>query len=384
MNNTRLIMLIARFHPVVGGTEKQALALAGQLQENGLGVQVLTARLKGLPKQETIKGVQVRRLFSAGAGFLGTWTFMISSFLYLTLNRKNYDLIQVFLAGSPAISAKFAWKMIGKKVVLKLGGAGPTGDVGTAVRTGWGKRKLNYLRTGIAAYVVPTREIAREITDYGFPENKIRHIANGVDADRFRPVSLEEKVELRRQLKLPWRKIVACSGRLEPGKGMEILLTGWENVYRQFPEAHLLILGEGRLKQDLAWRVAGSELREIVHFLGLIEEPEKYLQCSDLFVLPSLAEGLSNALLEAMSCGLPVVATELAGTKEVINAPVNGLLARAGDPGDLGEKICTLLDVKTDGSAMGAAARATVQSGYAIKLIAQKYETLYQNLLKEV
>jgi glycosyltransferase involved in cell wall biosynthesis len=380
MKNTRLVMLIARFTPVVGGTEKQALALAKQLQKDGLSVQVLTARLKGLPRTESVEGVAVRRLFSAGPGYLGSWSFMISSFFCLVANRNNYDLIQVFLAGSPALNAALAGKLLGKKVVLKLGGAGPTGDIGTSRVTGWGRYKLRRLKTGIAAYVVPTQEIKQELVSYGFPENKIQHLANGVDTDRFKPVSAGEKAECRRQLNLPYIKIITYAGRLEPGKGVEILLAAWEKVYREFPETHLLVLGEGRLREDLELLKENRDYGRSMHLLGLVKETEKYLQSSDLFVLPSQAEGLSNALLEAMACGLPVVASDLPGTREVVSTGVNGLLAKAADPEDLQENIRALLAAKIDGAALGAEARKTIISGYDIKLIARRYMTLYQTL----
>ena len=380
MKNTRLVMLSARFKPVVGGTEKQALALAKQLQKNGLAIQVLTARLKGLPKTESVEGVPVRRLFSAGAGSLGTWSFMISSFIYLVAKRKNYDLIQVFLAGSPAISAALAGKLIGKKVALKLGGAGSTGDVGTSTRTAIGRHKLGFIKRWIDVFIVPTGEIKNELEAQGFSGSKIYQIPNGVDIDLFKPAGSSEKQELRRELGLPGEKIVTYAGRLEAGKGVETLLAGWENVSQKFPQAHLLILGDGRLKYDLKASLYGKTYRDGVLMPGQVEDITKYLRSSDVFVLPSMAEGMSNALLEAASCGLALVATAIGGTTELIVHGRNGLLVPAGDAQALADQIVLLLGNEQEMVTLGQTARQDVTNSYSLNTIAGKYADLYENI----
>jgi glycosyltransferase involved in cell wall biosynthesis len=270
-------------------------------------------------------------------------------------------------------------QLLRKKVILKFGGAGPTGDIGTSRSSLTGKIKLGVLKKYISAYVVPTQEIGAEIRQQGFPPEKIHHLANGVDIEKYQPVPGAEKIRLRRELKLPGQFLVVSAGRLEKGKGADLLLACWPAVCRQFPLAHLLVLGAGTLRLPLESAARSLACQQQVHFPGAVNEMPKYLQSADIFVLPSLAEGLSNVLLEAMACGLPVIAADLPGNKELIRDIAQGILVRAGDSAGLSDAIISLLTDKNKQEALGRQARERA-SVYNIKIIAGRYKDLYQTL----
>jgi L-malate glycosyltransferase len=160
---------------------------------------------------------------------------------------------------------------------------------------------------------------------------------------------------------------------------VEVLLACWPAVCQQFPTAHLVILGEGTLRSQLESLATNSACQKQVHFLGRVNEMPSYLQSADLFVLPSLAEGLSNALLEAMACGLPVIAADLPGNKELLSNSINGVLTRAGDSAELAKAVSSLLADKNQQEKLGKQARERA-SAYNIKLIAEQYKVLYQTL----
>ncbi|MDD5491841.1 MAG: glycosyltransferase family 4 protein [bacterium] len=378
-SNPRVAMVLARFYPVLGGTEKQALLLAKQLLREGVELFVVTARLPGQKSYEEIETVKIYRTASFFTGLSGSLLFMFSAFIFLWRRRYHFDLIHVFLAGSPALLALFAGKLLRKKVLLKFGGAGPTGDIGTSRSSLPGKIKLRLLKTKISAYIVPTQEIGDEIRQQGFSPDRIRLITNGVDLEKYAPVPVAEKIRLRQELKLPSQALVLSAGRLEKGKGVDVLLTCWPSVCQHFPEAHLLVLGEGTLRHELETMAVGLPCRDQVHFLRVVNEISGYLQSADLFVLPSLAEGLSNVLLEAMACGLPVVAADLPGNKELITNNVHGILTRAGVSASLSAGILSLLGDQSRQEALGRKARERA-AAYSIELIAKEYKKLYQTL----
>lgn len=373
-------MILARFHPFLGGTEKQALSLAKQLQQEGTELFVVTARLPRQKSFEEIDTVKIYRTASYFSGRIGSLCFMFSAFIFLWHRRRHFDLIHVFLAGSAALMAAFSGKLLCKKVVLKFGGAGPTGDIGTSNASLLGKIKLNLLKKYISIYVVPTREISDEIKQQGFVPAKIRHIANGVDIEKFIPVPAAEKARLRQELKLPGKSLILYAGRLEKGKGVDVLLAGWPAVCQQFPMAHLLILGEGTLRASLESQAKSLVGHEQIHFLGTINDLPKYLQCADIYILPSLAEGLSNALLEAMSSGLAIVASGIGGTCEVVTNGVNGLLTVPGDYINLSQKIIFLLQAPVEQKMIGQEARRTIIGNYNIESVAKKHNCIYQEL----
>lgn len=382
MVNSRIAMLIARFYPVLGGAERQALLLAQCLRKMGVGLFVVTARLPQFLAYELVKDVPVYRTVSMFKSKIGSLLFMISSFVFLCFRRSRYEVIQVYLTGSPAIVGVLLGRLFHKKVIVKLGGAGSTGDIGTSRNTYGGTWKINFLKEHVDMFIVPTQEIKRELLQAGFSKEKIELIPNGVDIERFSPVTKSVKKMLREELKLPDGNIVIYTGRLESGKGLEILLNSWREVSNQFPKAYLVIIGEGSLIHELM-QMNRSSAGGQVYFLGKTDGISRYVQAADIFVLPSLAEGLSNALLEAMSCGLAVVATNIGGTREIIIDNDNGLLVEPGNALELSKKISSLLPDESEIERLGRKARKTIEDNYRIELVAQRYVEIYAALLAE-
>ena len=244
----KICMLIARFYPISGGTELQAQRLANTLIASGNDVFVLTARINGLKKYEILDGLPVYRTFASGRNFISSFCFCISSFLFLIKNLKKYDIIHVHLASSPALSAVLIKKLFGKKIVLKFGGARATGDIGTSLSKPWGKLKLGIIEKYFDVFIVPSNEMYKELAGFGFPTKKIVKIPNGVNTDYFNTVTETAKLNLRKNLNLPEKNLIAIyTGRIERGKGLEFLIQQWSAV----KNVDLLILGSGSLENEL-------------------------------------------------------------------------------------------------------------------------------------
>jgi len=263
-------------------------------------------------------------------------------------------------------------------VVLRPEGPGETGDVA------WQRRALagSYIRRRCRtadAFVAISERIRNELVEAGYPPERIYLIPNGVELPQRCAGDGPERSEVRAEYGLgPDRPLVLFLGRLSPEKGLEVLLDAWTRVKRDVPAAALLIVGSGPAAKRLKRRAA--ELSDVL-FAGQRPDPERFLLAADLFVLPSLEEGLSIALLEAMAYGLPVVATDIAGNREVIEPGRHGLLVRPGRPEALAEAIAVQLKARTIAAGMARAARERVAAEYSIERMAERHVLLFETLI---
>jgi len=222
----------------------------------------------------------------------------------------------------------------------------------------------------------------KEFNDIGFPESQIEHIPNGVVLPHDWKVNY---VQVKR---------VITTARLSKEKGIDILLRAWAQVVRQEKDIKLIVVGDGPLAETLKKLCYFLGLTESVEFTGMIENVTKYLRNADLFVLPSRTEGLSNSLLEAMSYGIPCIATEVGGNSELLesgNQRVlpekyviggNGLLINPDDIEGLAKAILYLIRNRNVREGLGRRSRKFVQEKYSIDLVADKYIGLYQHMLE--
>jgi len=375
-------MIVAYFPPVVGGAEIQTFRLARALINKNVAPLVITRRLKGVKRFEMMCGVPVHRLFTFGSGIFASLSFMLSSLSFLVKNRKKYHIIHAHLASSPAITATITGKVLRKKIIVKFGGAGKTGDLQVSHRTFSGRAKLKFLMKGADCFICPSAEVERELINYGFPKRKVVKVPNGVDTSHFHPVDEVQKEDLKRQFNLPPLPIVVYSGRLESGKGLAELFKAWQFVARVGQGSFLLVLGDGSEKNNLINLAKELKITDSIRFTGHVDNVNEYLQISNGFVFPSNAEGLSNALLEAMATELPIVATRIGGTEEAIEDKKNGVLIEPGNVDELAKGITALLSQPELAHRLGEEARRTIEENYSIGIIGEKYLKVYEEMVK--
>lgn len=373
-----ICMIVSLFYPWAGGAERQAQQLASHLVDKGFEVCVLTHRLPGLKAYEDIVGVPVYRVLTLGRGGLAAISYVLSSLLWLLKYGKKYRIVHCHRAESPAIIGIFAKLLYGKKVVVKISG----GDL-DLLRQSVRRRLLSSADVLVAL----TGEMRARLINHGFSDAKISIIPNGVDTDLYTPPLYEMKRSLREKLALPMEhKLAIFVGRLNPVKGLDTLIYAWRRVSRSMDrnDIRLLILGEGPEESFLKELTGQLGMEKKVVFLGRRDNVVKYLQSADVFVLPSLSEGLSNALLEAMACGLAVVATDIAGNNEVVVHRKNGLLVPPRDPGTLAKTLLTVLQEEELAEELGEEARRTVEEGYSLEKITERYVELYASLASDM
>jgi glycosyltransferase involved in cell wall biosynthesis len=229
--------------------------------------------------------------------------------------------------------------------------------------------------------VAPSRAILDAVTHAeGASPDCMLCIPNGVDTERFRPVGAGQRQVLRQALGFPADALLlGCVGSLTPVKRHADLLDAFAKVLARSTNAHLLLVGDGPLKDATATRAAAPDLAGHVHLLGQNADVQHVLQALDLFVLASETEGLSNAILEAMACGLPVVATRVGGNPEIVDAEC-GELTAPGDANELAEAMLGMLQDAGKRTRMGECAHQRILANYSLDSMARAYETLYREL----
>lgn len=230
--------------------------------------------------------------------------------------------------------------------------------------------------------VAPSQAILDAVarTERARPRNMLC-IPNGVDTERFQPVDATQRRGLRQTLGFEEDVLlVGCVGSLTEVKRHADLLEAFARTRGAQPEAHLLLVGEGPLRGAIAQRSAAADLAGHVHLLGQRPDVQHVLQALDLFVLASETEGLSNAILEAQACGLPVVATHVGGNPEVVRSDC-GVLVPAGAPQALADAMLDLLRDPDKRAAMGQCAVQRTLREHSLDAMVHAYEALYRELV---
>jgi glycosyltransferase involved in cell wall biosynthesis len=218
--------------------------------------------------------------------------------------------------------------------------------------------------------------------ELGFAPERTLLVENGVDIDAF--AGARETPGLRRSLEIDdGRRIVACVGRLARGKNQDVLIRAMRRVRVAFPDAMLLLVGDGPLRPELEALVAREELQEGVRFARERTDVAEVLAASEVFVLPSDAEGIPLSLIEAMAAAKPVVATRVPGNVDVIRDPAFGALVPPRDPDALAMAIESLLSDPERARKLGSAGQAHVRSEFDIRATLARLERIYDEVLEE-
>lgn len=224
----------------------------------------------------------------------------------------------------------------------------------------------------------------------GINQNKIQVFHNGVDTERFFPApSKTSQWELRKRLRLPVRGLlIGCVGALRPVKNHHGLIRAFaelEHISRNMNgsrQTHLVVVGQGPLETKLKTLCQELGVEQKVIFLGQREEVPMILQALDLFVLNSVTEGMSYAILEAMASGLPVIATAVGGNPELIKHEEDGLLVPPHSRRHLVNSLLRAINAKGSLGAMGQKGRQKVVKYHSLDKMVSAYQSLYEKLYK--
>ena len=240
-------------------------------------------------------------------------------------------------------------------------------------------RKLNgrFDRIVAPSQAILDKLVADENADAG----RCHAIPNGVDTTLFRPVDADHRRAMRNALGYAENDVLfGCVASFSPVKRHVDLLTAFADVARAHPHAKLLLIGEGPLRGAVEAQIAALNLFANVTLLGARADVDCILPVLDAFVLASNTEGLSNAILEAQACGLPVVATSVGGNPDLVYAGSTGWLVPAETPAELARALRDVVEHPQTARLFGANARAHVQHEHSVDAMASAYERLYREL----
>jgi glycosyltransferase involved in cell wall biosynthesis len=214
----------------------------------------------------------------------------------------------------------------------------------------------------------------------GVPADRCRVIHNAIDVERFTTPDPTYEGKLRRLFRSPPARIVGAAGRLSPEKGYEVFADAASRVWRRDPSVGFVVFGEGPCRERIARRIAASGPGSAFVLAGFRADLDQFLPFFDLFVLPSFTEGLPNVVLESFAAGVPVVATAVGGTPEVVEDGASGHLVPPGDPDAMAERILDALTCQDRLRDMGLHGRQCVVERYTFTAQARRYRQLFTDL----
>jgi glycosyltransferase involved in cell wall biosynthesis len=397
----RVCILIGAFFPVVGGGETHALLLSRELVRMGGQVTVVTRRTSSsLKKMEMIEGVPVHRVNAPASPRFGKYAMLFPALFRLIALRNEYDVIYVCALRVLGVVGIVAALLLGKKCVLRSESCGElSGDFiwqsfhsesapkqNILIRAVLAMRNRFYRRAD--AFLSISSLIEKEFKACGVPADKLCSISCGLDTERFSPVNPEQKKVRRATLSLPDAFVFAYSGKLNLGKGLDVLLRAWKRIAQEKGNIHLVLIGGGAehfmsCERELRDFVDHWGLGERVTFTGYVANVEHYLQAIDAFVFPSLKESFGLAPLEAMACGVPVISTRVGELPHVIEDGKSGLLVDAGNEDELYRAMVQIADDPAASTRMAKVGRETVVARLGIRQVAEQHEGLFSKLCEE-
>lgn len=369
------------FPPQYSGSALQAITLAKKLRNKGVDVEFLTVNHDALSEIDTVENFKVFRI-KEGNGKFGEILLWRNMRDLLIKKKAEFDIIHSHGAYLRNSFVGPLSKMIGKKSLIKVSLAdNDLHGIGTG-KSGWLHKRFISM---VDRYVSISREITSELNRYGFSKEKIREIPNGVDGERFYPVSSEEKAVLRKKTGLPENGLMLLYvGVVDERKNVKWLIEVWDKINHDYPGFVVVVGPVSREDRDMSLykRLKDYEntLKGKLFFIRYADRIEDFYRMADIFVLPSMNEGMPNVILEAMSTGLPCLANRVSGVEDIINGE-NGQLFDVNIPDTFVNNLLRLKD-KSERIKIGEKARNEIIEKFSLDSIADQYIALYKEVLK--
>ncbi len=405
----KLCMASAHFLPTIGGATRRFLSYSHCFQKRGIEVRIVT----GTPKKKKLNSFQVAHQNKTLPNEFETVkipedipvyrislpdkagrrrSIVFSQALLNVCRQPGYrpDVVQVVSSFQPR---SLPWitrlQKMGIKVVYAYTLASkPTPNPIRRVFRRW---TLGLLYNRLDCVVVSSNVMKKDLTDSFSAKARIEVIPNGVDLKRFRPaVNSAERRALRSGLGLDdHHQMITMIGSVHPRKGSDLLLEAWVQLTKRFPDAHLFFVGLRKylgypdladFRRKIEGLLTASGAAERVHFTGLVDNVPDYLRASDVFVFPSEREGMPNAVIEAMACGLPVVLTSFEGLSEEFGQPSREYLMVDRQAESIAASVAEVLENEQMATRLGQSARNCIEKTMDLELIMDRYADLYRGL----
>ena len=393
MENIKVLHIITRFDKG-GSAQNTYLSLLGLKKKNYQLSLVSGLSLESEMKYEEIKAKEkdIQILESEGIKFIQCPFLLrrinvikdLKAFFDIWRIIKKYNPLIVHTHSSKAgLMGRLAAKLAGTPIIVHT----PHGHVFFGY-FGPFKTKLFIIFEKLASRItnkmiaLTNKErddhVLFRITD----EDKFVVIPSGVELNKFRELPFNEKQNLKKELGIPENSlIVGTAGRLVPVKGPEFLVKASKYIISKYPDTYFMFTGDGPLEQDLKRKALEMGISDNIIFLGWRDDLAKIISIYDVFVLPSLNEGMGRVLVEAMALGKPIVASNIGGIPDLVIHGKNGFLVPPKNPKELAKYIQILLEDEKKREKMGLAGKE-MSLNFSAENMVEKIEKLYGELLK--
>jgi glycosyltransferase involved in cell wall biosynthesis len=379
---TRVVVLTTFFRPVVGGVESNAERLSRFLQADGFDVTVLTKRVTtDLADDEVLDGMRIRRIGPLGQrNGKGKWRLTPFAAAWLMTHRAEYDVVCCVDFRGIGLAALAARIVTGRRVLFQ---AQTPGVFRWPVRAA-------YRHADAVACI--GRQLERDALALGIARERVHFLPNPIDLHRFCPPAPGERIEIRRTLGLPPDRVVCLFvGRLSLEKGLMDLMEAWRQLERGSDPGGAtgaLLLVAGPDMDGHAWNVGPAarefvsrhDLADSVRFVGSVQDPAPLLRAADLLAQPSHFEAQGLSAVEALACGVPVIASAVGGLLDFVKDGENGALHPPKDPAALERALRRFIGDAPLRARCAASARSSVEADYDEQVVFQRFAALLREL----
>ena len=363
-----ILQLIEGFH--LGGAEKKLLELVQHLNASKFRTTVCSLNIGNEIQDEfsklkdsgiTVEVIPRKRKIDIGL-ILKVASYIRSRHIDVIMTTLFYADVVGFIAGRLAgVKASFSWETISAPEWLYK-------------HRLWAYRFAVRYCTKVIAVSQATAQFL--IERRGVDPKKVIIIPYGVDLDVFH---IKSDSNIKQTLGIDQKKfVIGTVGRLHPQKGHVYLIEAAQEIVNKKPDTFFVVVGDGKLRDFLENEVKNRNLHRYFYFTGFRNDIPQLLQCFDIFVLPSLYEGLPNVVLEAMATGKPVVATYVDGNKEAVIDGKTGILLPPKDSSGFVNALLHLMEHPDLAKKMGENGRKRVEEHFSLKKQVETFESLFE------
>ncbi|MFK0687649.1 glycosyltransferase [Mesorhizobium sp. IMUNJ 23033] len=380
LHSIRILLVLSTYFPEsYGGAEQQTRRFARALIERGVCVTILAPRLShSTPKRSAIDGVLIERLRLHAAPNLGgrhmlsflSWCVQLA--IWMLRRRDEFDVVHIIHARLHAVPATVAGALLHKPVLAKMGRGGRCFDLDVVrEKKIVGRWASSVIKRHVTAFIANSRQIAGDLKRHGIEADRIHMIPNGIDLPR----------NPRRQPSTDGTRRFICLGRIEPEKCLEHMIDAFAALPAE-AQAQLTVLGDGQCRAALEEQTVRLGLSGRVKFAGAVEDVFPFLWKADFYLSTSVSEGMSNALLEAMSCGVVPIITDVSGASDIVEHERSGFLARSHV--EYGGLLLRALGLsEAERNAMARRAIRTVAAQFSMESVATRQMSLIATLMQK-
>lgn len=365
-NKTKLVVLSAFYEPYMSGAEqmvKQVVENMANLYDLILITGLYDVKLKRLEKKHNFKIIRV------GIGHKQIDKFLYPILANIKIIKIKPDIIHAIMESYAGVALYFAKFVSGAKRILTL----QSGDLDDKRKQNNIFIKLFWKKIHVCPHIITaiSNFLAERAINLGAKKENIYVIPNGIDFNEI-PGFLEKE-----------KNRVICVARLSWEKGLDYLIKAWNSVVFKIPDARLVIVGEGQKRKEIEEMINTYKLNENVLLMGNLPHTEtlKEISKSEVFVCPSLAEGLGIVFIEAQSCRVPAIGTRVGGIPDVIIDKHNGILIEPKNSDEISRAIIELLENKDLREQIIKNAEISVKK-YSWDSILEQIHKLYQTIIR--